>query len=198
MIAQQIPTIKSCPRENGLSRESREKIGKTAKTKGKIEAGKERIEKTERTGKAKKSRKNSRSKKNRMRKQRQPELVGDSQFLNNLYNYAINAPSDQDSASFDEQRKDRQTKKYWMRQSRRSLGGKTKVEEDSYDSDLLNDDYDDIGQREIRASTSIDDLFDSKYDMNCLAWDPLTGRCINSRRSGCFGDSSDDGGLMGC
>jgi len=133
-----------------------------------------------------------------MRKQRQPELVGDSQFLNNLYNYAINAPSDQDSASFDEQRKDRQTKKYWMRQSRRSLGGKTKVEEDSYDSDLLNDDYDDIGQREIRASTSIDDLFDSKYDMNCLAWDPLTGRCINSRRSGCFGDSSDDGGLMGC
>lgn len=53
MIAQQTPTIKSCPRENGLSRESREKIGKTAKTKGKIEAGKERIEKTERTGKAK-------------------------------------------------------------------------------------------------------------------------------------------------
>lgn len=53
MMAQQTPTIKSYPRENGLSHENREKIGKTVKVKEKIEAEKERIEKIERTGKAK-------------------------------------------------------------------------------------------------------------------------------------------------
>jgi len=195
-------------RKRGKGRKGKGKKGRKGKKgkKGKGRKGKGRKRKSRknksRKNKNRKHKKGGRRKKNRVHRGKKPEPVEKSQFFNNLYNYAINSPNEHDSASFDEQRKDAQTRKYWMRQSRRSLNGASKTkedEEDSYDSDLL-DDYAEIGnmQREIRASTSIDDLFDSKYDMNCLAWDPLTGRCINSRRSGCFGDSSDDGGLMGC
>lgn len=202
-------------RRNKLSKRkrSRKVKGKGRKGKGrkgrKGRKGKGKKKRKGRKGKGKKNKKNrngknkngGRRKKNRMPTGRKPVKVEDSQFLNNLYNYAIDSPTDHDSASFAEQKKDQQTRKYWMRQQRRSLNGgsKNKDEEENYESDML-DDYAEIGnmQREIRASTSIDDLFDNKYDMNCLAWDPLTGRCINSQRNGCFGDSSDDGGLMGC
>jgi len=199
---------------------SKRKRGRKSKGKGRKGKGKGRKGRKGRKGKGKKKRKSKkgrknkkngnrngknknggRRKKNRMPTGRKPVKVEQSQFMNNLYNYAIDSPTDHDAASFAEQKKDQQTRKYWMRMQRRDLikASKNKDDEESYESDML-DDYAEIGnmQREIRASTSIDDLFDNKYDMNCLAWDPLTGRCINSKRNGCFGDSSDDGGLMGC
>jgi len=184
------------------AKKSRKRRGKKSKRgrKGKKKNRNRRKKKKGRKGKKNKKNKKKRNRKNRnssKRKNKKIRPVAEKQFMNNLYSYAVNSPID-DSSSFADQKNDARTRKYWMMKSRRSLGKTKEGDNDVYSSSLFDDDYPDLGQREIRASTSIDDLFDSKYDMNCLAWDPLTGRCINSRRSGCFGDSSDDGGLMGC
>jgi len=179
------------------SRKSRARKGKkrSRKRKGK---GKKRSRKG-RKGKGKKKRKRRRE----GRRNKKYVKVRPDQAYDNILDNVVSAPSS-NAESLEAQKRRRAARRYWAARSRKDTNnGKTKESFDDEDDinsflDSIHDagDAQDPVDRTIRASTSLEDLY--KSEINCLSWDPITGRCINSYTGGCFGDSSDNGGLMGC
>lgn len=198
---------KNRPRKSKRKR----KRGKGKKRKGKGK-GKKRNKKNKKKTK-KKRRKSKPGSRSRRRQGRRRVLArtgtdSENQLRKNLRQYVWDVPK-QDTLEAQKQR--RLANKYWARRAR-AVHDKTKMDGDYYEKEYeepLPGDTD-IDQYQpgsskartvIRATTSLerdDEPWDAYPDVNCLAWDPVTGRCISDVKSGCFGGDSEDGRLFGC